>query len=361
VAKKGSNNSFLESLKNEYSTIAADGLASSEFSGFIDTGSYALNAACSGSIFGGIPDNKILGLAGHSQVGKSYVALGILQNFLKNDPDAISVYYDTENATRRVVMEDRGIDTNRVLISEPETIQKFRTHCLNVLEAYQKVPEKGRQKMMLVLDSLGMLPTQKEMEDSSSGHDAKDMTRPSTIRSAFRTLTLKLGKCKVPLILTNHIYQGMGQYVPEEQSGGGGVKYACDTILFLSSAKVKIGEGAEAEVVGNYIIVKVKKSRLTKADTKIKLRLSYTHGLDRYYGLLPIAVKGGVFKKSSTKIILPDGTSEFAKTIENNPEKYFTPEILKLIDAAAYKQFNYGIHDQPEVSTDDDELLEDLA
>lgn len=201
---------LLKELNDENTYLASDGGGSAEFGGFIDTGSYILNALLSGSIFGGVSDNKITAFAGESAVGKSFFVLGIVRAFLDKNPTAIVVYYDTEAAVTKKMMSERGIDVERVIIAEPDTIQKFKTHALKLIEAYEKTPEGDRPKMMFVLDSLGMLSTSKEMEDSLDGKDTRDMTKSQVIKAAFRVLTLKLAKVKVPMLVTNHVYEVVG-------------------------------------------------------------------------------------------------------------------------------------------------------
>lgn len=212
---------LVKELADEDTCIAADGSGSAEFGGHIDTGCYALNAVLSGSIYGGVPNNKITAFAGESSTGKTFFVLGIVRSFLEQHPDGGVVYYDTEAAVTKKMMESRGIDTNRVIIAEPDTLQKFRTHALKLLDAYDKKPESERPPMMFVLDSLGMLSTSKEMEDSLEGKDTRDMTKAQIIKAAFRTLTLKLAKVKVPLLVTNHVYELVGSYVPTKELGGG--------------------------------------------------------------------------------------------------------------------------------------------
>lgn len=329
---------FLSEIEDEYTTLADEALGAAEFTGYIDTGCYILNALLSGSIFGGLPNNKVAAIAGESSTGKTYIALGIVKNFLEQHQNGWVIYYDTEAAVTKDMMTERGIDPKRVIIAEPETVQKFRTHCIKVIDKYTEMKEKDRVPMMLVLDSLGMLSTSKEVEDSTEGKETRDMTRASTIRGAFRILRLKLGKARVPMIVTNHTYQGMGLFPTTEMAGGGGLKYAADSILMLGKSKDKDGK----EVVGNFIRGKMFKSRLSKENAEAKMRLSYTTGLDKYYGLLDLAEKYGVIKKVATRYEMPDGTKVFEKAIYQTPEKYFTNEILQELDKAAAKEFKYG-------------------
>ena len=334
---------MVKELKDENTTMADDGTGSAEFGDFIDTGSYALNAILSGSLYGGVPDNKVTAFAGESTTGKTFFVLGIVRSFLEKNPTGGVVYYDTEAAITKSMMADRGIDTSRVIIAEPDTIQKFKTHGLKMLEAYEKQPVDKRPPMMFVLDSLGQLSTSKEMEDSLEGKDTRDMTKSQTIKAAFRVLTLKLAKVKIPLLVTNHVYEVVGAYVPtKEISGGSGLKYAASTIAMLSKRKDKDG----TEVTGNIIRVKMHKSRLSKENSQIEVLLSYSKGLDKYYGLLDIAEKYGIFKKVSTRYELPNGKTAFGKTINEKPEDYYTEDVMAQLEVAVNKEFKYGVSDE---------------
>ena len=165
------------------------------------------------------------------------------------------------------------------------------------------------------------------------------MTRSQIVKAAFRVLTLKLGKAKVPMIMTNHTYDVIGSMFPQKEMGGGsGLKYAASNIVYLSKRKEKDGK----EIIGNIIHCKNYKSRLTKENALIDVRLTYKDGLDKYYGLLDLAIKHGIFKSVSTRIELPDGSKQYAKTINNEPDKFFTKDVLAQIDEAAKKEFLYG-------------------
>ena len=184
-----------------------------------------------------------------------------------------------------------------------------------------------------------MLSTTKEVEDTADGKETRDMTRAQVLKAAFRVLTLKLGRAKVPMIITNHTYDVVGAYMPTKEMGGGsGLKYAASTIIYLSKKKDKEG----TEVVGNIIHCKTQKSRLSKENMMVDVRLRYDTGLDKYYGLLDLACKYGIFKQVSTRIELPDGSKQYAKSIYSDPEKYFTDDILKQIDEAAKREYSYG-------------------
>ena len=343
-----------DQIKDEDTSIMADGHASAEFTGYIDSGSYIFNALLSGSLYGGFPNNKVTALAGETSVGKTFFALDALKYFLIDNPEAGAIYYDTESATTKEMMASRGIDVNRVIIAEPETVERFRHHALKMLENYQKTPEKDRPPFMTICDSLGNLSTEKELGDAIEGKNVRDMTRAQQLRGTFRTLGLKLSKAQVPMIVTNHTYDKIGSMFPEKvMSGGGGLKFVASGIVFLGKAKEKDGN----EVIGIRIRATMFKSRLSKENKQVVLRLSYKTGLDRYYGLVDLAVKYGIFKKVSTRIVLPDGKKTFEKTINNNPEEFYTDEIMAQLEVAANKEFSYGDPAAEDENENEAELL----
>tara|TARA_B100001175_G_scaffold290970_1_gene275783 strand:+ start:239 stop:1246 length:1008 start_codon:yes stop_codon:yes gene_type:complete len=305
----------------------------------VDTGSHILNALVSGSVFGGVSGNKITAIAGETSTGKTYFSLAIVKNFLDKHPDGGVMYFDTESAITKGLLESRGIDLDRVGIINVITIEQFRNRALTVVDKYLGLEESDRKPMMFVLDSLGMLSTEKEIRDALDDKQVRDMTKSQLVKGAFRMLTLKLGKANVPLIVTNHTYDVIGAYVPTKEMGGGsGLKYAASTIIYLSKGKEKDG----TEIIGNIIKAKTVKSRLSRENRQVSIRLYYDErGLDRYYGLLDLAEKHGVLKRVANRFEI-DGKKVYAKEIYKNPDKYFTPELMQALDEVAEKEFKYG-------------------
>ena len=330
---------IIKTTGNEYASLVSDGVEAGDVDSFIDTGSYIFNALLSGSIYGGLPSNKITAIAGESATGKTFFLMGMVKSFLDDNPDAGVLYFESESAITQQMVIDRGIDPQRMVIIPVTTVQEFRTQAIKILDSYLAKNEADRKPIMLCLDSLGMLSTTKEVEDTSDGKETRDMTRAQVLKAAFRVLTLKLGRAKVPMIVTNHTYDSMGSMFPTKEMGGGsGLKYAASSIVFLSKRKDKDGK----DVVGNIVHCKNHKSRLTIENKMVDVRLSYDKGLDKYYGLLELAIKYGIFKQVSTRIELPNGKTQFGKTIINSPEEYFTEEVMKQLDDAAEKEFKYG-------------------
>jgi RecA/RadA recombinase len=336
-------NSDLNFIKDIVKEIGGDyiQLASeiNETEAYVDTGSYIFNALVSGSIFGGVSGNKITCISGASSTGKTFFALAVIKHFLEQNPDGYCLYFDTEAAITKSLLLSRGLDIGRIVVINVITVEEFRTKALKAVDIYMKKSADERRPCFFVLDSLGMLSTNKEITDALAEKDVRDMTKAALIKGAFRMLTLKLGQANIPMIVTNHIYANVGGYgPPTTQSGGSGLLYAASTIIELSKTKEKDG----TEVIGNIIKAKTYKSRLSKENQEVQIRLYYDErGLDRYYGLLELGEIGGIWKNMAGRYEI-DGKKIYGKTILANPEEYFTEEVLEKLDEIARKEFSYG-------------------
>lgn len=339
-------------MDNEYASKVDEIVDCKEF---IDSGSYVLNALLSGDLVnGGFPMDRITALAGESTTGKTFFALNSVYNFLEKYEDGAVFYFDSESAMTKEMIEERGIDTNRIVHVPVTTIQEFRHQALKVLDEYKKLTpdERLATPIMFVLDSLGNLSSTKEVMDTGTGAETRDMTKAQLIKATFRVLTNTLKQLRVPLIVTNHTYDSMGSMFPtKEVAGGSGIKYCASTIIMLGKRKEKDG----TVVIGNIIRCKNYKNRWTKENAQVETQLLYAKGISRYYGLLELAIDYGVWTKQTTRIVLKDGTKCFGKTINNNPEKYFTPEILAEIQLGVDKNIKYGSQTVEEVMAELDE------
>ena len=327
---------IVKEIGDEYTTLASD-ISDSEQ--YIDTGSLVFNGLVSGSIFGGISGNKITAIAGESSTGKTFFSLAVAKNFLDANPDAYVLYFDTESSITRALLDSRNIDAKRFVVINVVTIEEFRTKALKAVDKYLQMPTEDRKPCMFVLDSLGMLSTEKEITDALNDKQVRDMTKSQLVKGAFRMLTLKLGQANIPLIVTNHTYDVIGSYVPTKEMGGGsGLKYAASTIIYLSRKKEKDGK----EVVGNIIKAKTAKSRLSKENKDVEIRLYFDdRGLDKYYGLLDLGEVGELWKNVAGRYEI-NGKKVYAKEVYKNPDKYFTPEVMQALDEIAQKEFSYG-------------------
>jgi len=327
---------IVKEIGNDFTQLASD---IDETETYVDTGSYIFNGLISGSIFGGVSNNKITAIAGESSTGKTFFSLAVVKNFLDSNPNGYCLYFDTEAAVNKSLLSSRGIDLDRLVVVNVVTIEEFRTKALKAVDIYLKTNTEDRKPCMFVLDSLGMLSTEKEIKDALDDKQVRDMTKSQLVKGAFRMLTLKLGQANIPLIVTNHTYDVIGSYIPTKEMGGGsGLKYAASTIIYLSRKKEKDGK----EVVGNIIKAKTAKSRLSKENKEVQVRLYFDdRGLDRYYGLLELGEIGGIWKNVAGRYEI-NGKKVYGKQILANPDEYFTPEVMQALDEIAQKEFSYG-------------------
>ena len=328
---------IVKEIGDDFTKLASD---IDETESYVDTGSYVFNALVSGSIFGGVSGNKITAIAGESSTGKTFFSLAVVKNFLDSNPDGYCLYFDTEAAVNKPLLESRGIDLTRFVVVNVVTIEEFRNKALKAIDIYSKSPVEERKPCMFVLDSLGMLSTSKEINDVLNDKEVRDMTKSQLIKGTFRMLTLKLGQTNVPLIVTNHTYDVIGAYVPTKEMGGGsGLKYAASSIIYLSKKKEKDG----TEVIGNLIKAKTHKSRISKENKDVTIRLYYDErGLDRYYGLLELGEIGGLWKNVAGRYEI-DGKKLYAKDIFKSIDKYFTEEVMQQLDVIAKGEYSYGL------------------
>jgi RecA/RadA recombinase len=325
---------------------------------WVDTGSYIINALISGSIFKGVPSDIIFAVAGESGTGKTYLALQMCKVFLDKNPTGRVFYYDTEKAIKTFMLTDRGIDTTRFYLVGSKTIESFHVNATRVLKGYMALPEADRPPMLMILDSLGNISTEKERAEADVDVDKqkKDMTKAQKVRGVFRTITQDCAEANVPLIVTNHTYEKTtsggrpGMPPPKEMNGGEGLKYAASTILFLS--KKSIYNEADKTVTGTAMTAKLAKSRVTRHGLSASTVLDFDTGLDRYAGLFEAAKKYGVVTKDGNGFRWPDGTFCYTKHVEDNPEKFFTEENLKVVDEKIQAAFKFGSKITPIVDED---------
>jgi len=257
----------------------------SEIDHYISTGNYMLNACLTASLFGGYPNNRAVCLGGPSGTGKTFLALNAVRQ--AQEMGYSIIYYDSENAVDRTLVEKFDIDASRFRYEPCNTVQEFRTSITALTDTLIAQKNKGVSlpKIMIVLDSAGNLATQKEIDDAKSGSDKTDMTRAKLMKSTFRIIMTKLGICKIPLLFTNHTYMTIDLFAKQVGSGGTGVEYSASIILFLGKAKLKdTAEGDGQEQTGIIVTAKPNKNRFAKPKP-IKFHISFNKGMNPYVGL----------------------------------------------------------------------------
>lgn len=342
----------LKATGNTMASIADDGIVG-DIHEFLDTGSYSLNALISGSIYGGFPKGKVTALAAAPACGKTYILMTTCREFLKTHQDGIVFYFESEAALTKEQLRRMDIPLERFVVIPVATIEDFRHQCIKVLDEYGATNKDERPPIFVCLDSLGMLSSKKEVEDIAAGKDTRDMTKAQLVKGAFRVITLKLGALGVPMAITVHTYDSMGSMYPtQEVAGGKGTIYSASSIIMLSKRKEKDG----SDQVGINVRAKMYKSRFTRENVEHYFILDFEHGMEKYSGLVDLAVEAGVFNKVSTRLELPDGSKMFQSQIERDPERFLTPDVLNTIDEYCKKKFCYGSRDDAEFAEEEVDL-----
>lgn len=271
--------------------------------GFVDSGSYTLNALLCGDIYGGFHLNRFFMAAGEQGSGKSYM---MKNNFVKPlmDLNYFIYYYDTEHETHEDdLINENGFDPDKFsLIQEHSTAEDVFisiAQLLDQLEEDKGKKLKNERKVAIVLDSLGGLSTNKVMNDTTKGELKQDMTKAKTIKAMFTNITNRCGNLGIPFFMTNHIYMATDGYGdPKRIASGEGAKYYASVILMMHKT-LDIPDKKTNEIAGIILEATVFKSRMVKPKKKARLYLDYNNGLNRYYGLHDIAEEAGLIEEMS--------------------------------------------------------------
>jgi RecA/RadA recombinase len=249
----------------------------SDIDDYIPTGNYLLNAQISGSVFGGYPNTRSIGIAGDSGAGKTFLCLNAVRELQRKD--YFVFYIDTEGAIDRSDYIKFGVDLEKLKYLRMGLISDVKFFINDFIETMRDNPG---LKAAIFVDSVGMLDTDKSKRDMDAGKNASDMgLRSKEMRSLFKSFTLELSNLKVPFIFTNHTYASMDQYTPKGMSGGGGPEFSASIILMLSKGTLR----DEAKTTTGIIVrSKTRKNRLAKP-IDIEFHISFHKGMNQYVGL----------------------------------------------------------------------------
>lgn len=315
---------------------------------WIDTGSYALNAIFSGSLYGGVPVGRITGFSGPSGAGKTLIINKIIANAQKKG--YFAAIWDTEAAVDRQSAEGVGIDPKRVKYYPVETVEDCRNQIATFLDKIIAAKDPNL-KVIIAIDSLGNLASAKELRDVTEGKDAADMgTKAKAMKSMMRALTFKAAKARVPILFTNHIYDNPTSMYPElvkKQSGGSGPVYLASLLVQLATRNEKIDKNEDQEAIGvahNVSGVTLSamtvKNRFVPPFLKAELYNNFRTGLSRYAGLADMAIAMGVVTGDKSYML---GTEKigYRKNWENDVE-FWDKKALPLLEQMFKEKVCYG-------------------
>ena len=248
-----------------------------------------VNVALSGSIDGGITPG-ITVLAGPSKHFKTSFALLMAGAYLQAKPESVVLFYDSEFGSPQAYFEQFGIDPERVLHTPITNIEELKFDIVAQLEELDR-----NDDVIVVIDSIGNLASKKELDDALNEKAVADMSRAKALKGLFRIITPYLAMKNIPLLAVNHTYKEIGLFPRDIVGGGTGIMYSSDNVWIIGRQQEKQGQ----EVVGYNFIVNVEKSRYVKEKSKIPIGVSWEGGVQKYSGLLEVALIGGYVDKPS--------------------------------------------------------------
>ena len=327
--------SLIERMKAR-STATSFILSDDEFpvKRYISTGNYMLNALISADPFLGAPTGRSIQLAGQKGVGKTFVGLELMKNTLNIHKDYIGQILDSEFANNdNRAQRERGLPTEQILWTGIDTIEKTKTEIITQLDNLVK----GDDCVMLI-DSIGMLPSEKELiESRTTVAEKRDMTRAQALKSLFRTITMPLGYKDVLLVAINHVYAATGSFIPHDVvAGGGGPAYGTSIIVIMSKSALKDGD----EVVGSVIRAKTEKNRFAREKAEIRFNIEFSGGINLYSGLLEFCI-------DEELLVVPKGGMPKSGDIHKVKEFLFNGKADKVLKYAQLtpKFWEWYLHD----------------
>ena len=306
-----------------------------------------INIALSGDVDGGLTSGLTV-LAGPSKHFKTSFALLMASAYLKEHDDAVLIFYDSEFGSPQSYFESFGIDTSRVLHTPIVDVEQLKFDLVNQLEAIER-----KDKVIIVIDSIGNLASKKELEDALNEKSVADMSRAKALKGLFRMVTPYLTMKNVPLLAVNHTYQEIGLFPKSIVSGGTGIYYSADNIWIIGRRQQKKG----TDVTGYHFVINVEKSRFVKEKSKIPVEVTWEGGIANYGGLLDVALAGGYVTKPNVgwyaRVDRETGEIEDTKVREKDTKtKKFWDPIIKNTDFKEFIQSYYSIGHKPLLEID---------
>jgi RecA/RadA recombinase len=285
-------NALLDKLKKNTTIKETNVLSESKLfstKDLIQTAVPALNVALSGKLDGGLTPGLTI-FAGPSKHFKTAFAMMLVKSFLDKYDDGIVLFYDSEFGAPQSYFENFGIDTGKVVHTPITDIEQLKHDIMKQVNELER-----KDRVMIVVDSVGNLASKKEVDDALDGKSVADMTRAKQMKSLFRMITPHLTIKDIPMVVVNHTYMEIGMFPKAIVSGGTGIYYSADNIFIIGRQQEKQG----TEIVGYNFIINVEKSRYVREKSKIPIEVTFEGGISKWSGLLDIALESGHVIKPS--------------------------------------------------------------
>ena len=341
----------MDKLKKNSKISQTDILSDSKFfteQDMVQTDVPMVNVALSGSVSGGITPGMTV-LAGPSKHLKTSFALLMASSFLKEKKDGVILFYDSEFGSPQSYFKEFDVDTERVLHTPVANVEELKFDLVNQLEQLTR-----EDNVMIVIDSIGNLASKKELEDALNEKSVADMSRAKALKGLFRMVTPYLTMKNIPLVAVNHTYKEIGLFPKDVVGGGTGIYYSADNIWIIGRQQDKQG----TEIKGYHFVINVDKSRYVKEKSKIPISVSWEGGVQRFSGLLDVALAGGYVVKPSNGWYSVAGDEKKVRQADTLQKEFWTP-IFENTDFTDFIKKQYSIGHEEQVSMD--EIVEDAV
>ena len=341
----------MDKLKKNSKISQTDILSDSKFfteQDMVQTDVPMVNVALSGSVSGGITPGMTV-LAGPSKHFKTSFALLMASAFLKEKKDGVILFYDSEFGSPQSYFKEFDVDTERVLHTHVANVEELKFDLVNQLEQLTR-----EDNVMIVIDSIGNLASKKELEDALNEKSVADMSRAKALKGLFRMVTPYLTMKNIPLVAVNHTYKEIGLFPKDVVGGGTGIYYSADNIWIIGRQQDKQG----TEIKGYHFVINVDKSRYVKEKSKIPISVSWEGGVQRFSGLLDVALAGGYVVKPSNGWYSVNGDDKKVRQADTLQKEFWTP-IFENTDFTDFIKKQYSIGHEEQVSMD--EIVEDAV
>jgi RecA/RadA recombinase len=309
-----------------------------------------INVALSGKIDGGISSGMTV-LAGPSKHFKTSFGLLMAASYLKKNEESVLLFYDNEFGSPKSYFKSFGIDPERVLHVPIKNIEELKFDCIAQLEEIER-----KDDVIILVDSVGNLASKKEVEDAINEKSVADMTRAKALKGFFRMVTPYLKMKDIPMFVINHVYETQEMFSKTVVSGGTGVYYSANNIWIVGRQQDKVG----TEIKGYHFIINIEKSRFVREKSKIPISVSWDGGIERWSGLLDVAVEGGYVIKPKQGWYMPYDPEKKVELAEKNCRaadtlnKEFWEVVFKNTDFAEHIKNRFTISINPMLEGDDE-------
>ena len=332
--------SLLDKIKKNSTIKDSSILAKSKFfmeKDMIQTSIPMINVALSGRLDGGFAPGLTM-WAGPSKHFKTAFSLLMAKAYMDKYPEAVILFYDSEFGTPQAYFDTFGINPDRVIHTPLTDIEQLKFDIMKQLEGIER-----NDRVMILLDSIGNLASKKEVEDALEGKSVADMSRAKQVKSLFRMVTPHLSLKDIPMVVVNHTYKTMELYAKDVVGGGTGSYYSADNIYILGRQQEKDG----TEIIGYNFIINVEKSRHVREKSKIPVNVTFEGGINKYSGLLDIALEGNFVQKPSNgwyaKVDQETGELGDKKRYDATQTEEFWKDLLSSPKFAEYVRKKYEI------------------